>query len=88
MKFRLYIDESGNSDLKASKDPNNRYLSLSGLIINEEYARIKLIEELTNFKKAFFPASYDKVILHRKDIINKSPVLPENSFCEKYEIVS
>jgi len=30
-KYRLYIDEVGNSDLGSSKDPNHRYLSLTGL---------------------------------------------------------
>ncbi len=26
MKYRLYVDEVGNPDLKASKDSNHRYL--------------------------------------------------------------
>ena len=29
MKYRMYIDEVGNSDLGASDNPNHRYLSLT-----------------------------------------------------------
>jgi hypothetical protein len=33
MRFRLFIDEVGNGDLKgAETDPNVRFLSLSGVI--------------------------------------------------------
>jgi hypothetical protein len=33
MKHRLYVDEVGNPDLGASEDPNRRYLSLTGAIL-------------------------------------------------------
>jgi hypothetical protein len=38
-KYRLYIDEVGNSDLGSSNDPNRRYLSLTGVILGLEYVR-------------------------------------------------
>ena len=38
-KYRIYIDETGNSDLKSSDEPNHRYLSLTGVIITLEYVR-------------------------------------------------
>jgi hypothetical protein len=38
--YRLYIDETGNPDLKASlRDPNHRFLSLTGVIMHLDYAR-------------------------------------------------
>jgi len=33
MKYRMYVDEVGNSDLGASLDPNHRYLSLTGVVL-------------------------------------------------------
>lgn len=33
MKYRLYIDEVGSSDMGASHEPNHRYLSLTGIIM-------------------------------------------------------
>ena len=33
LKYRMYIDEVGNSDLNASTDPNHRYLSLTGVAV-------------------------------------------------------
>ena len=37
MKFRIYIDEVGNPDLESSDDPNHRFLSLTGIILELEY---------------------------------------------------
>jgi hypothetical protein len=38
--YRLYIDDTGNADLKASQtDPNHRFLSLTGIIISLDYTR-------------------------------------------------
>src|SRR5437016_5157416 len=35
--LRMYVDEVGNADLKASSDPNHRYLSLTGVVIDLDY---------------------------------------------------
>jgi hypothetical protein len=35
---RLYIDETGNADLKASRDPNHQFLSLTGIVMGLDYA--------------------------------------------------
>jgi len=32
MKYRIYVDETGNPDLKSSDDPNHRFLILIGVI--------------------------------------------------------
>ena len=33
MKFRIYVDEVGNPDLESSDNPNHRFLSLTGVIL-------------------------------------------------------
>jgi len=72
IKYRIYIDEVGNSDLKSSEDPNHRYLSLTGVIFELEYVKEVLNPELENLKKEFFNAHPDEaIILHRKEIVNK-----------------
>ena len=37
MKFRLYVDEVGNSDLKSFDNPDHRYLSLTGVVFELDY---------------------------------------------------
>ena len=33
LKYRIYIDEVGNPDLESSDNPNHRFLSLTGIIL-------------------------------------------------------
>ena len=42
MKYRIYIDEVGNPDLGSSDNPNHRYLSLTGVILDLDYVRATL----------------------------------------------
>ena len=68
----MYVDEVGNSDLNASDDPNHRYLSLTGVIIELEHVAQTLHPELETLKVRFFGSHPDEpIILHRKDILNK-----------------
>ena len=78
MKYRLYIDEVGNSDLNASADPNHRYLSLTGVIFELDYVRNVLFPAIEELKARYF-ASHpdDPVILHRKELVNKKPPFAE-----------
>lgn len=71
MRFRLYIDESGDHVYRHTDEPGHRYLCLTGCIINtEEY--LTFHNELEAFKQKHFPHNPDEpVILHRKDIINR-----------------
>ena len=39
MKYRIYIDEVGNPDLKSSDNPNHRFLSLTGVILELGYVQ-------------------------------------------------
>jgi hypothetical protein len=39
MKYRMYVDEVGNSDMNSSDNPLHRFLSLSGIILELEYVK-------------------------------------------------
>jgi len=74
MKYRMYIDEVGNSDLGASDNPNHRYLSLTGVIFELTYVQEIVFLKLENLKQRYFHSHPDDpVILHRKEIVNKRP---------------
>ena len=34
-KYRMYVDEVGNSDLGSSDNPNHRFISLTGVVWEE-----------------------------------------------------
>ena len=40
--FRVYIDEVGNHDLEHLEDPNQRFLSLTGVVLEAVYTRTVL----------------------------------------------
>lgn len=70
IKYRLYIDESGNSDLNSSDNPNHRYLAVTGVAMSLEYVAKKVSPELEKLKNSFFGSHPDEpVILHRKEMI-------------------
>lgn len=72
MKYRLYIDEVGNSDLGSSKDPNHRYLSLTGVILNLEYVSTTVFPTIEALKRDYFDTHPDEpFILHREELVNK-----------------
>lgn len=71
-KFRLYIDETGNSDLISSENPNHRFLGLTGIAVALDYINESVFPELENLKKSFFSSHPDEpVVLHRKDMVNQ-----------------
>ena len=70
--YRLYIDEVGNHDLTHAEDPNERFLSLTGVIIESQYCINVLVPQIEDLKRRFFIADPDvPVIFHRKDMVNK-----------------
>lgn len=70
----MYIDEVGNSDLGSSKNPNHRYLSLTGVIIELEYVDTIFQPELEQLKRKYFRVHADEpLILHRKELVNRKP---------------
>lgn len=73
-KDRLYIDESGNSDLKNSDNPNHRFLSLTGVIVSLPYVAEKMHPEMEDLKWRHFGLHPDEpVSLHRSDLVNCRP---------------
>ena len=71
--YRLYIDETGNPDLGSSDDPNHRYLSLTGVIIERDHVRNILTPRLNALKQEFFDPDPDEpIVLHRKDIMKRN----------------
>lgn len=72
MKYRIYIDETGNSDLNSSDNPNHRYLSLTGVILELGYIDKVLHPALEQFKKRYFDSHVDDpVVFHRKELMGK-----------------
>ena len=70
--LRMYVDEVGNADLKASSDPNHRYLSLTGVVFDLDYVDRVLAPEMEALKRRYFRAHVDEpLILHRKELVNK-----------------
>ena len=70
MKYRIYIDETGNPDLKASETPLHRFLSLTGVIVSLEHARESLHPRMETLKSRFFDNHPDEpVVLHRTDMV-------------------
>jgi hypothetical protein len=74
MKYRIYVDEVGNPDLDSSDNPNHRFLSLTGIIIDLGYVQSRLHPDMEELKSCFFISHPDEpIILHRKDIFNAKP---------------
>ncbi len=71
-KYRIYIDETGNSDLNSSANPNHRFLTLTGVIISLNYVREVLHPEMEEIKNNILGQHPDDpIIFHRKEIVNK-----------------
>jgi hypothetical protein len=74
VKYRLYVDEVGNPDLGASQNPNHRYLSLTGVILELEYVDTTVFPAIEALKRKYFHSHPDDpVILHRKELVNRKP---------------
>lgn len=72
MKYRIYIDEVGNSDLRSSSNEEHRFLCLTGVIFELEYVRDILQPELEALKAKYFDSHPDDpIIFHRKELLQK-----------------
>lgn len=76
--YRIYIDEVGNEGMKKSRiqHSGNRYLSLTGVILEAAYYTEEFYPALFRFKAKYIPGYPDNPVgksycLHRKDILNK-----------------
>jgi hypothetical protein len=72
--YRIYVDEVGNYDLAHADEPNQRFLSLTGVILESGYTMRVLQPEMDQLKRRFFQWDPDEpVIFHRKELVNKRP---------------
>ena len=70
MKYRIYIDETGNPDLNSSDNPNHRFLCLTGVILELNYVMDTVYPEIETLKRTYFRSHPDEpIILHRKEIL-------------------
>jgi hypothetical protein len=70
--YRIYIDEVGNHDMGHVEDPNERFLGLTGVIVEGEYIIKTLRPDMDNLKLSFFRTDPDEaIIFHRKEILKK-----------------
>lgn len=65
--FRLFIDEFGHQDMKGSDDPDQQYLGLTGIIMDEGYASGAFTASLNQIKRDTF--GRDDFALHRREIL-------------------
>ena len=74
MKYRIYIDEVGNPDLESSDNPNHRYLSLTGVIVELSHVGSVIHPQMEAIKSRYFRSHPDEpVIFHRKEMVNAKP---------------
>ncbi len=73
-RYRMFVDEVGHADLKSCQDPNGRYLSLTGIIFELAYYDLVVVRQVEQLKEKHFPPLSDgrPLILHRKELVNKS----------------
>ena len=70
--FRIYIDEVGTHAMKHVDNPNHRFLSLTGVILDLDYVMHVFKPEMDEIKKEFFQKDPDvPIIFHRKELVNK-----------------
>lgn len=72
MRYRLYVDESGDHTYRNLEDIGRRYLGVVGIAIESDYYRNEFQPKLEAIKQLHFPHSPDEpIILHREDIYNR-----------------
>jgi hypothetical protein len=72
MKYRIYIDEVGSSDMNATLEPVNRYLSLTGVVVDLQHIKDVITPDMEAIKNRFFHQHPDDpIIFHRKEVMNK-----------------
>lgn len=71
LKYRMYVDEVGNPDLKNSGNANHRFLSLTGVIVDLPHIQQNVHPEMEKLKQRYFVSHPDEpIILHRKELVN------------------
>ncbi|OGR07439.1 MAG: hypothetical protein A3K23_03815 [Desulfobacca sp. RBG_16_58_9] len=74
LSYRIYIDEVGNPDLESSDNPNHRFLSLTGVILDLDHVKGIVHPQMEDLKVRYFHHHPDDpVIFHRKEMLNAKP---------------
>lgn len=72
VRYRLYVDESGDHTYNLLEEPAHRYLALLGVWFRQADDYVAFADNLEQFKRDIFGPRPDKpVVLHRSDIINR-----------------
>lgn len=72
MKYRIYIDESGDTHPATTNDKQRRYLSLTGVILKRDYADWAFQSSFDELRERHFAHGlFGPVVLHRRTIIAK-----------------
>ena len=72
LRYRIYIDESGDPTLSQVHNPDYRYLGLTGTAIEQQYYRTTFHHDLESLKQEHFPHNPDEpIILLRKAIMSR-----------------
>lgn len=75
MRYRLYIDESGDHTSTHVTDVGKRYLGLVGVMLEQQNYYQEFAKDMEVFKKTYLTFDADHVpVLHREDILNKRGV--------------
>jgi len=65
--FRLFVDEVGHASMKATEHPNERYLSLTGVIMRLQHEQESFTPALNALKVLIFGTP--NIVLHRTEIV-------------------
>jgi len=72
VRYRLYLDESGDHTYNLLAEPAHRYLALLGVWFRQGDDYVAFADDLEQFKRDIFGPRPDKpVVLHRSDIIGR-----------------
>ena len=72
MKYRIYIDEVGSSDMGSSANENHRFLSLTGIIVDLDHVANRIHPDMEALKQKYFRSHPDEpVIFHRAEMVNQ-----------------
>jgi hypothetical protein len=69
--FRLFIDEVGHANMKSAENPNQRYLSLTGVMMRLSHEQGEFKQRLDALKVGTFGSA--DVVLHRSAIVYHEP---------------
>jgi hypothetical protein len=88
-RYRLYLDESGDHTYSLCSDPDARYLSLMGVLVEQEYYRSTFHPNFDHLKQEHFPHNPDDpLVLVRRQIIARKGlfgVLRDHGSNDKWE---